>query len=259
VTTTDGRRFDGRLVGTDPQSDIAVVKVDGTGLPVAELGDSAALRVGEIVLAVGNPLGIGTTVTHGIVSAVNRRNLAVGSGRVLRQALQTDAPITQGNSGGALANLRGQLVGINTAIASDRGGAPLGIGFAIPVNSTRAVLRRLIAVSRSAPVAVGDPFIGISFARVPPDLASEVGLAAGRGIIVLDVKPLTGAADAGLEVGSIIVAIDGQRISSEDDVRRVLAGHQPGQMVAVRILRGDRTEREVMVRLGRRPEVQRSR
>ncbi|HSV73692.1 MAG TPA: trypsin-like peptidase domain-containing protein [Chthonomonadales bacterium] len=255
VTVKGGRQFDGRVIGADPQADIAVVKVDGSGLPSAELGDSDALRVGEFVLAVGNPLGIGTTVTHGIVSATNRRNLAVGSGRILRQALQTDAPITQGNSGGALANLRGQLVGINTAIASDRGGAPLGIGFAIPVNPTRSVLRRLIAVSRTTPRAIGDPFIGISFARVPRDVSREVGLPPGRGIIVLDVKPLTGAADAGLEVGSIIVAIDGRPIAAEDDVRQALAPHQPGQTVAVRIFRGDRTEREVMVRLGRRPEA----
>src|SRR5439155_24433596 len=142
VTLSDSQRVDGWVIGTDQVSDLAVVKISGSHLPAAELGNSDLLKVGENVLAIGNPLGIGNTVTHGIISAKDRRNLPVDGGRLLDHALQTDAPINRGNSGGALANTKGQLVGINSAILSERGGGNIGIGFAIPINAARAILRK---------------------------------------------------------------------------------------------------------------------
>jgi S1-C subfamily serine protease len=254
ITTADDRHFDARLVGADLNSDLAVVKIEGHNLPSAELGDSNSLKVGEYVIAIGNPLGIGTTVTHGIISATNRRNLAVGEGRVLSQALQTDAPINKGNSGGALANLNGQLIGINTAIASaDRGGGNIGIGFAIPINAARSILKELIAKGRTLPpLSPGKPFMGLQFAPVPPEYSSQFGLAPGQGVVIEYVEPLTAAADAGLKRGDVLAEIDGKPIMDIKDIHNTLTNHKVGESVTLKAVRGDGTRQDVTITLGRR-------
>lgn len=252
VTTSDGRRFDGRVVGADEASDLAIVKIDARDLPVARLGNSDALRVGEVVLAIGNPLGVGTTVTHGIVSATNRRDLPVGSGRVISHAIQTDAAINKGNSGGALTNLRGEVVGINTAIYSDTGGN-IGIGFAIPMNQARAVLKRLILAGRSKPAPPAEPYIGVIFAVLTPRMAEALALPRNQGLIVEEVRPLTPAADAGLHRGDVVLEVDGRPVRAIDDVRRVIARHRVGDTLNLTLLRGEGEREVVKVILGRKP------
>jgi S1-C subfamily serine protease len=258
VTLHDGRKFDGRLAGADAAADMAVVKVDARDLPTAAIGDSDKLKVGEYVLAIGNPLGIGTTVTHGIVSATDRHDLPVGNGRVLRRAIQTDAPINRGNSGGALANLNGALVGINTAIASEGGGS-IGIGFAIPMNVARGVLRDIVRSGKSAPARPKSPFIGIEFGEVPANMAESLGLEPGQGVVVGDVKPLTAAADAGLRPGDVIIALDGRLITGSADIPRLVGGKRVGEAVALRVMRGFGKTEELKLVLGEKPEQYRNR
>ncbi len=252
VTTSDGRKYDGRTVGSDANSDLAIVKIDARELPVARLGDSDALRVGETVLALGNPMGVGTTVTHGIVSATNRPDLSVGGGHVMRHAIQTDAAINKGNSGGALANLRGEVVGINTAIYSETGGS-VGIGFAIPMNAARSVLKRLVAVSRTKPVPPAEPYIGITFAPIRIEDAKEIGIPPNQGVFIEQVRPLTAADDAGLQRGDILMAVDGQIVHDVTDVRKAIAKHRVGDQMRMTLLRGDGKQEEVGLELGRRP------
>jgi len=252
VTTAAGARFDGRIVGADATNDIALLKVEAQGLPTAEIGDSDALQVGEQVIAIGNPFGIGATVTHGIISATDRRDLSVGDGVFLRRALQTDAAISRGNSGGALANVAGQLVGINTAIVSERG-ANVGIGFAIPSNVVRTVLAGVLG-SHPRPVASPSaPFIGIVYAALTPEMSAQLELPPGQGVIILEVKPLTPAADAGLRRSDVVLAIDGRSVRTVEDVRAALARRRVGQALRLRLLRGAGTE-EVRVRVGGKPD-----
>ncbi len=255
ITTPDDKHYDARLVGADKDADLAVVKIEGRDLPSAELGDSTFLKVGEYVIAIGNPLGVGTTVTHGIISATNRRNLPVGDGRILSQALQTDAPINRGNSGGALANLNGQLIGINTAIASaDKGGGNIGIGFAIPINAARNILKDLIAKGRTLPpLAPGIPFLGIRFAPLPEEYSGQFNLQPGQGVVIESVEPLTAAADAGLKRGDVLVEIDGTPIMKIQDVHDRLIKRKVGEQVTLKAVRGDGTRQDVKVTLGRRP------
>lgn len=255
VTMVDGKKYQGRVIGSDPAVDLAVVKIDARDLPAAELGDSDRLKVGEYVLAIGYPLGFGTTVTHGIVSATDRRNLEVAEGRVLRQAIQTDAPINRGNSGGALANIKGQLVGINTAIASQGGGGNIGIGFAIPINAARNVLKELIARGRAGSARPSEPFIGIVGTELGPERAEEMGLPSVQGVVVVEVYPLSPAESAGLRRGDIIVAVDGKAIASMEDLRAIVRSHRFGEQVALRLMRGDKSTEEVKVTVGARPQT----
>ncbi|MCC6728903.1 MAG: trypsin-like peptidase domain-containing protein [Chthonomonadales bacterium] len=252
VTTAGGTAYDGTVVGADAESDLAIVKVDAGGLPVAEMGDSDLLRVGETVIAIGNPLGIGVTVTHGIISATHRRDLPVGGGRVLHSALQTDAPINRGNSGGALANSRGELIGINTAIASE-GGGNIGIGFAIPINAARGILRDLLESGRSRPAMPSVAFAGITYEPLTPETASLLRVPTGRGVVITEVMPLTGAADAGLHRGDVVLAVDGALVMDPTDVRDAILRHRAGERVVLRMLRGNGAQEDVAVTLGRRP------
>ncbi len=252
IGMTDGQSFDARVIGADPQTDLAVIKIDGTKLPFAEFGDSEALRVGEYVIAIGNPLGVGTTVTHGIVSATDRKNLPVGDGRIIAQAIQTDAPINKGNSGGALANVNGQLVGINTAIKTDGGGS-LGIGFAIPTNFARNIVKTLIAQGKGAAENKGQPYLGVVAVPLDDKQAAFLGIPPGMGVTI-DVFALSPADTAGLKRGTVVVSIDGMNISKTDDIRNVVRKHKPGDTVTLTVVHGDGSKAKVPVKVGRRPD-----
>lgn len=235
AVTVDGEReYEARLVGGDPDTDLAVVQVEATGLTEAVLGDSAALRVGELVVAVGNPLGpeFARTVTAGVVSALDRE-ITVQSrpGQVVTlPVLQTDAAINPGNSGGALANSRGEVVGINSVKIA----APEveGIGFAIPINDARPVIEQLISQGR-----VCHPFLGISFQEVTPQVSRWSGMPTG--LYISDVQPDSPADKAGLQNGDVLVEADGQRVARAGDLREFLHRHQPGDQVQLTVVRGE--------------------
>jgi serine protease Do len=218
-----------RLVGSDPKTDIALLKIDATGLATLPFGDSDRLQVGEPVMAIGNPFGLEQTVTTGIVSAKER---FIGSGPY-DDFIQTDASVNPGNSGGPLVDSRGALVGINTAIFSQSGGS-VGIGFAIPVNLAKEVLVQLRATGK-----VTRGYLGVSVAPVSPDVRSARGMDALRGALVAEVVPRSPAASAGLQPGDIITAFQGQPVSTPQDLTRRVGGTPPGTRVALQIVRGD--------------------
>jgi Do/DeqQ family serine protease len=254
VSLPDGRRFLGKTVGADEQSDIAVIKVNATSLPTAELGDSDKLRVGEWVIAVGNPLGLGSTVTVGVVSALNRRRLLVEGERYLEVAIQTDAAINQGNSGGALANIHGQVIGINTAIAASPGGGSIGIGFAIPINHVKKVVRDIIA--RGGTVRYPRPWMGISLEAVSPSAMRQLGLPDLSGVLVADVLPGGPADQAGLRPNDVIRRFDNRPVRTTQDLLAEIMGRQPGDRVEVGVWRNGK-EATVTVTIGTRPETAR--
>lgn len=244
VELTDRRTFDATLVGSDSPSDLAVLKINATGLHALALGDSSRLRVGDVVLAVGNPLGVGQTVTMGIVSAKGRATgLSDGS---FEDFIQTDAPINQGNSGGALVNTRGELVGINSQIISPSGGS-IGIGFAIPATMAGDVMAQLV---KDGHVRRGQ--LGVTVQGVTSDLAKSLGLTEVRGALVSGVTPGSPAARAGLERGDVIVAFNGKPVADSNSLRNMVAGTQPGTKAAVQIVR-DRREQTLTATLAELP------
>jgi serine protease Do len=210
VTTKDNRRFRARLVGDDPQTDIAVLQIRGDNLTAVPMGDSDRLRVGDFVLAIGNPFGLGQTVTSGIVSALGRTGLGIEG---YEDFIQTDASINPGNSGGPLVNLYGQVVGINTAILAP-GGGNIGIGFAIPINMARRVMDQLI---RYGEVRRGR--IGVEIQDLTPDLAQALGTRATEGAVIARVLPGSPAARAGLEPRDVVVAVDGVPVRNGADLK----------------------------------------
>jgi Do/DeqQ family serine protease len=241
VEFTDRRSYPAKLVGNDPPSDLAVLKIDAKDLPVLTLGDSDRVRVGDVVLAVGNPLGVGQTVTAGIISAKGRRTgLSDGS---FEDFLQTDAPINQGNSGGALVNTSGELVGINSQIFSPTGGN-IGIGFAIPSNMTRGVTEQLISRGR---VRRGQ--LGVFVQQVTEEIAQSLGLKEARGVIVGSVQRGGAAERAGLRQNDVITAFNGTAVGDANELRNLVAATQPGTDVTLDILRDGR-EQQVKVTLG---------
>jgi len=237
VALADGREFEAKVVGTDPPSDLAVLKVEANGLKPILVGDSTTIRVGEIVLAIGNPFGVGQTVTMGIVSAVGRSNTGIVE---YEDFIQTDAAINPGNSGGALINLRGELVGINTAIASRTGGYQ-GIGFAIPSKMAITIKESLLKHGR-----VIRGWLGVAIQNVTPDLAEALGLKPGKGVLVGDVTPNSPAAKAGLQREDLIVAVDGRATNDMGRLRTVIATRGAGASVKVTLMRsGKRLDKVV--------------
>ena len=240
VTLKDKRRFPARLVGSDAGTDIALLKIDAKGLTALPFGDSDRLQVGDFVLAIGNPFALGQTVTSGIVSALGRSGLNIEG---YEDFIQTDASINPGNSGGALVDLRGELVGINTAIIGPAGGN-IGIGFAVPANMARAVMRQLI---RFGEVRRGR--VGVSMQDLTPDLARALGVSTSEGVVIANVQPGSPAAAAGLREGDVVVALNGRPVRSAAEMRAVLGVTPAGETVQMRILHGA-SERTVRVRIG---------
>ncbi len=231
VTLRDGRVLKAELVGADPETDVALLKVPTGKLTEIELADSSQLRVGDFVVAIGNPFGLGQTVTSGIVSALGRTGLGIEG---YEDFIQTDASINQGNSGGALVNLRGELVGINTAILAPSGGN-VGIGFAIPVNMVRQVVRHL---ERYGEVQRG--MLGAKVQDLTPELATAFELEDHRGAVVLEVEPGSAAERAGLEAGDIILAINDQSVRNAAAVRNRIGLMRIGETALLRIVRQGR-------------------
>jgi len=230
VTLSDGREFAAKVLGRDPRTDLALVKIEATNLPVVPLGDTAALQVGEPVMAIGNPFGLEQTVTTGIVSATGR---VIGEGPY-DNFIQTDAAINPGNSGGPLINARGQAIGINTAIFSRSGGS-VGVGFAIPINLAKGVITQLAATGR-----VERGWLGVSIQRVTPDLARSFALPGAQGALVADVMRDSPAAAAGIRSGDVIVEYNGRAVARSEDLPQAVAETPIGRTVPLTIVRDGR-------------------
>ena len=230
VFTPERQKFKAKVVGTDPRTDVAVLKIDASGLPVVTFGDSARLKVGDLVFAIGDPFGIGETATTGIVSATGR-----GLGGAIERYedfIQTDAAINPGNSGGALIDLHGNLIGINTAIISGGGGGNQGVGFAIPVKMARNVMDQIVEHGK-----VVRGYLGVTIQGVDPDLAKAFGLPRGGGALVGDVSPDSPAAKAGLQRGDVILELNGQSVSGPDDLSVRISELPPGSVAHLKIFR----------------------
>ncbi|MDB4968114.1 MAG: Peptidase Do [Myxococcales bacterium] len=227
VSFADGKTVAGKVVGTDPRTDLAVVKVDGIGVTAARLGDSEKLQVGEWVIAIGNPFGLDHTVTVGVLSAKNRSNLQGGSH--YEDFLQTDASINPGNSGGPLVNLDGEVIGINTMIA----GIGTGIGFAVPSSMAKPIVEQLINGGK-----VRRPYIGIRMQELTPEMAKGLGKnAPDKGALVAQVEPGSPAEKAGAKPGDVIVKVSGQDVHAAKDVQRVILGRKIGEKIDVEVWR----------------------
>jgi Do/DeqQ family serine protease len=246
VDLTDKRSFDAKIIGTDKASDLAVLKIEGKDLPVATMGDSNQVRVGDVVLAIGNPLGLQQTVTAGIISAKGRATgLSDGS---FEDFIQTDAPINRGNSGGALINANGELIGINSQILSPSGGN-IGIGFAIPSNMAKSVMEQLL---KNGKVSRGR--LGVGIQPVTSDLAESMGLKEVRGVIVNLVEEGGAGDKAGLKRGDIIIALNGERVDDNNVLRNKIASTPPGTEVTLTIMR-DGSEKQLKATLGEWSDV----
>ncbi|HZR46876.1 MAG TPA: DegQ family serine endoprotease [Candidatus Manganitrophaceae bacterium] len=244
VLLSDKREFKGKLVGTDPKSDLAVVRIDAKNLPTVPWGDSAKMQVGEYVLAIGNPFGLNQTVTMGIVSAIGRANVGITD---YEDFIQTDAAINPGNSGGAMVNTHGQLVGINTAIFTQSGGY-MGIGFAVPSNMAKSVMESLV---KSGKVVRG--WLGVSIQEITPPLAKEFGLKEAKGALVGDVLSGSPAEKAGFKRGDVIVDFMGHPIESSTQLRNLVAGTPVGAKGKVKVIRENK-EKELDVTIEEQPK-----
>jgi serine protease Do len=243
IATAAGKELDAKVVGTDPKTDIAVVKVEGQSLPVIPIADSSQVKVGDFALAIGNPFGIGQTVTQGIVSATGRGELGITA---YEDFIQTDAAINRGNSGGALTNARGELIGINTAILSPTGGFQ-GVGFAVPINMARAVMDQIVKHGR-----VVRGWMGVSIQEVTPEIAKAFGLKGDSGVLIGDVAANSPAAQAGLERGDVVLQVNGNPVNDVRNLQLKIASMQPGTEVRLQVMR-DGQAREVSLKLGEAP------
>jgi Do/DeqQ family serine protease len=243
VLTADNKSYDAKIVGTDKPSDLAVLKIETQNMPYLTLGNSDTVRVGDIVLAIGNPLGIGQTVTSGIISAKGRRTgLSDGS---FEDFLQTDAPINRGNSGGALVNLNGELIGINSQILSAPGseGGNIGIGFSIPSNMAKSVMEQLLKDGR-----VRRGKLGVGIQNLTGDTAKALDLPDTSGVLISNVQAGSAAEKAGMKRGDVITAINGEKIEDSNVLRNKIAGTLPGTEMKLTVLREGATQ-EVTVTL----------
>jgi|TARA_R110000850_G_scaffold277143_1_gene423761 serine protease DegQ len=243
VALADGRVSNARFVGADPETDLAVLKIEEEALPPIVWADTGAARVGDVVLAIGNPFGVGQTITIGIVSALGRNRLGIN---MYENFIQTDAAINPGNSGGALIDTQGRLIGINTAIYSETGGS-LGIGFAIPVGVVQKVFEDIV---KQGFVTRG--WIGVEPQDITPDLAQAFSLAAQEGVIVARIVPQSPAAEAGLRVGDIIREINGETVENTAGFLSQIARIEPGAQAMLRILRGGKARR-IELQVAQRP------
>ena len=243
VTLGDGRELTAKVIGTDKKTDIAVIKVDARDLPVVTFANSDDVLVGDLVLAIGNPFGIGETVTSGIVSATGRSG---ATGLDYEDFIQTDAAINPGNSGGALVDMRGRLIGLNTAILSRSGGFQ-GIGFAIPANLARHVMDSLVTTGK-----VVRGFLGVTIQDVTPNLAEQFHLQSSKGAIISDVTPDSPAAKAGLKSDDVILDYGGKPMKDSRKLKFAVAATDPGSEVKLRLLR-DGKEETVTVKVGQLP------
>lgn len=243
VMTSDNKTFQAKVIGTDKPSDLAVLKIEATSLPFLNLGNSDNVRVGDMVLAIGNPLGIGQTVTAGIISAKGRRT-GLSDGNSFEDFLQTDAPINRGNSGGALVNLTGELIGINSQIlSSGQQGGSIGIGFSIPSNMAKGVMEQLIAGGK-----VHRGQLGVGIQPVTDEIKEVFGLNDTKGVLINDVKKGSAAEKAGIKRDDVIIAINGEAIDDPNILRNKVAGTKPGSDIKVKVMREGK-EQEIPVTL----------
>ena len=253
VVLNDGRQFPGEVYGIDTLTDLAIVKIDAGGLPVARIGTSAHLEPGQVAIAIGNPLGYENTVTAGVVSGLGRRITASDatqtSAETLNNLIQTDAAINPGNSGGPLVNSAGQVIGVNTAVSTNA----QGLGFAIPIDVAKPIMEQALAGEK-----LTRPWIGVYYVPVDPAIAAEQDLPVEYGALISSsgggnpVFPGSPAERAGLQAGDIIVSVDGQQLSADSDLSTLILPHAPGDTISLRVLRANST-REVEVTLGELP------
>lgn len=257
VSLPDGRSFDAKTVGTDPQTDLAVVQVSGTDLPIAQIGDSDSLKVGDWAVAIGNALALdgGPTVTAGVISALGRtvqepaEDNSNTAGPYLFDVIQTDAAINPGNSGGPLVNLDGQVIGINTMVAGSTGSSQQaqGIGFAISINTAMPIAQQLVKTGH-----VDHPYIGISYVPLNPAIAAQLNISQTQGVLVMQIESDSPAASAGLEQHDIITEIDGNKLTSDSALARALQSKKPGDTITLTILRSGNSQ-QISLTLGTVP------
>ncbi|MEQ1773122.1 MAG: Do family serine endopeptidase [Burkholderiales bacterium] len=249
VALADNRRAKAKVIGTDPETDLAVIKIDLPKLPAITFGQSEQAQVGDLVLAIGNPFGVGQTVTFGIVSALSRSHLGINT---FENFIQTDAAINPGNSGGALVDINGNMIGINTAIYSRTpGGASLGIGFAIPATTAKQVLDQLVQTG-----TVTRGWIGVAVQDLTSELAESLKLSETRGTLITEVFNGTPADQAGMKSGDVLVAVDGKPVTDSASMLTLISAITPGSGAALKVIRAQK-EVELKVTVGKRPKVTR--
>ena len=246
VALSNSRKLPARVVGTDPETDLAVLKVEQQNLPAITFAKSEQLRVGDVVLAIGNPFGIGQTVTFGIVSGLGRSHLGI---TVYENFIQTDAAINPGNSGGALVDASGNLVGINTAIYSQTGGS-MGISYAIPVSTARLVMEQIIQKG-----SVPRGWVGVGVQDVTKEIADSFKLPVARGVLITQVERGGPADKAGVKLGDVLLAVDDKPVTDTTGMLNMIAALQPGQQARLKVMR-NQSESELPVTIGRRPQPQ---
>ncbi len=244
IALADGRKLSAKVVGTDPDTDLALIKVDAEHLPAITFASSDKLNVGDVVLAIGNPFGVGQTVTQGIISALGRNHLGIN---IYENFIQTDASINPGNSGGALIDTNGNLVGINSAIYSRSGGS-MGIGFAIPATLARQVMEQIVAQGN-----VTRGWIGIEAQDITPELAESFKLKLAQGALIAGVLRDSPADKAGLRAGDILLAIDGKSVSDSGSMLNLIAVLTPNKKATIKIARAEKTV-EISILIGKRPK-----